>query len=303
MNSRQLQYAVLLSQIRNFSQVAEKLNITQPALSKQILNLEKELGIKLFDRNTIPLTLTPAGEYFIRHAQNLLYREDQLLRSMEQFRSGEVGNLVIGISPFRSLYLMPDFIKKMNQKFPGVKICLREPGSDILRKEVVEGKYDFAIINLPVDESVLDVIPLERDVLALAVPNHLLEKLPDGAKNREVPIDLKDCDKLPFIVVTPSQEMRRLFDKLCNRAEMEPNIVMEVVSLTTAWAMAQAGIGATLLPMQFVNNSSVFDKDVTLFTVRDNGYDRQPAIVMRRGQYVSPYVQYALELLLKNTES
>ena len=66
MNSRQLHYAILLSQIRNFSQVAEKLDITQPALSKQILNLENELGVKLFDRNTIPLTLTPAGEHSFR---------------------------------------------------------------------------------------------------------------------------------------------------------------------------------------------------------------------------------------------
>ena len=66
MNSRQLQYAIALSEIRNFSQVAEKLNISQPALSKQILSLENELGVKLFDRATTPLLVTPAGQQFIQ---------------------------------------------------------------------------------------------------------------------------------------------------------------------------------------------------------------------------------------------
>ena len=65
LNSRQLHYAVLLSQIRNFSQVADMLHITQPALSKQILSLESELDLKLFDRTTNPISLTPAGEYFV----------------------------------------------------------------------------------------------------------------------------------------------------------------------------------------------------------------------------------------------
>jgi len=72
MNSRQLQYAIKLSEVRNFSQVAEQLNISQPALSKQILSLEQELGVKLFDRNTSPLTLTPAGDIFIEEAKNYL---------------------------------------------------------------------------------------------------------------------------------------------------------------------------------------------------------------------------------------
>ena len=76
MNSRQLHYAIMLSEIRNFSQVAEKLNISQPALSKQILSLENELGIKLFDRTTTPLTVTPAGQHFIQGAADLVYKED-----------------------------------------------------------------------------------------------------------------------------------------------------------------------------------------------------------------------------------
>ena len=192
MNSRQLQYAIALSETCNFSQVAEKLNITQPALSKQILALEKELDVKLFDRNTNPLTLTAAGESFIRQAKELLYRQEQLEHSMAQYRSGEAGRLVIGISPFRTLYLIPHIIQKVRNKFPGVQVQLMEAGSDTLRKEVADGKYDLAIVNLPVDEAVLDVFPLEADTLALAVPNNMLHLLPKDVTAKSE-IDLAVC--------------------------------------------------------------------------------------------------------------
>ena len=71
MNTKQIQYVLALSETLNFSQTAEQLCITQPALSKQILHIEKDLGVKLFDRNHTPLTLTPAGEYFVRNARRL----------------------------------------------------------------------------------------------------------------------------------------------------------------------------------------------------------------------------------------
>lgn len=297
MNSRQLQCAILVAQLRSFSQVAEKLNITQPALSKQILNLEKELGIRLFDRNSIPLTLTPAGDHFVREAQQLLYHEDQLLKSMDRFKSGEVGRLTIGISPFRSLYLVPEILKKVKDRYPGIQIVLHEVGSDELRKEAAEGKYDFAIVNLPVDESVLDCTPIEPDALVLAVPNELVHKIPGARVGRSTAVAFENCKELPFIVVGQTQEMRKLFDKLCAGADFYPNIAAEVVGVTTARAMACAGIGATLLPRQFAQ-SEHYEEKLTLFALENTPYSRQPVIVTRRGQYISEHARYAMELLL-----
>jgi len=301
MNSKQLQYVIQLSKSRNFSQAAQVLQLSQPALSKQIMSLEKELGVKLFDRDSTPLTLTPAGEEFVRSAQELIYKEEQLNRTMERYRSGQAGRLVIGISPFRSLYLLPEVLKKVKQRFPGVQIDLHEYASGILRKDAAEGKYDFAIVNLPVNESVLDATPIEQDTLVLAVPKQLLHLLPSVPEGDLSQIDLADCKDLPFIVISQAQEMRKLFNRLCARAEIHPGIAMEVVGVTTAWAMMRAGIGATLLPLQFVKNE-IFDVDVALFTIKDNIYTRQPVIVVRRGQRLSESAQYAIDLLTGKTE-
>ena len=293
MNSRHLQYALLLSQSCSFSQTAEALGISQPALSKQISNLEAELGIKLFDRNHVPMTLTPAGEYFVRKARSMLYEEEQLLKAINQFKSGENGKLEIGVTPFRSIYLMPDIVRQIKLRFPGVQVVLHEANSAALRKNAAEGKYDFAVVNLPADEAVFEIMPLERDALVIAVPGGMMDLLPDKKPEE---LDFTDCAALPFVTLGQSQEMRQLYDKLCTRWNIQPNISAEVVGITTAWAMAKAGVGATLLPYQFVK-SGYSSEDLMLIPVKDNLYPRQPAILTRRGQYVSDYARYAMELL------
>ena len=296
MNSKQLEYAVKLSESESFSQLAEKLKITQPALSKQILSLEKELGVQLFDRSATPIALTAAGEHFVRSAKEILYKEDELARSMEQFTSGERGQIVIGVTPFRSAYLIPDIVKKVRERFPLVQIKLVEEGSDLLRKDAVDGRFDFAVVNLPVPEGVLDVKPIEADRLALVVPSELCESFPHlVGKDR---ISFSECRDIPFAVVGATQEMRVLFDRLCSAAGFAPSIAVEVVSLTTAYEMARAGACATLLPMQFLNGVRRGD-DVTVIELSDETYLRQPAVVVKRGQYISEYAKYAIDLLVK----
>ncbi len=291
MNSRQMQYAVELAKDRNVSQTAERLGITQPALSKHILALEKELGVKLFDRSTSPMSLTAAGEHFLDQAQELLYREEQLHRSLEAYKSGESGRLEIGISPFRSLYMIPDVVRQMREKYPDVEVVLHEPASDQLRAEAAEGKYDFAVVNLPVDETVLDVIPLEADAMVLAVPAAMAKDMPEVKE-----LDLAACADLPFVTVGQPQEMRRQFDTACTAAQFRPHIVAQVTGLASAWALCRAGVGATLLPLQFVRHYGGQDS-VVLYTLRQALPVRQPVIVARRGQYLSPYAEYAIRLL------
>ncbi len=293
MNSRQLQYAVMLSETGSYSQLAEKLNITQPALSKQILSLEKEIGIQLFNRSSVPVTLTAAGEYFIQEAKKLLYNEDQLIRSMEQFKSGEKGRLIIGSTPFRCTYLIPEIVKKVREKFPGIQVKLVEEGSDLLRKDVVDGKFDLAVVNLPVDESQLEVFSLEPDKLGLVIADELLNQFNNLVDKKE--INFKECKDLPFVVVGANQDMRILFDKLCVANNIEPDIAAEVVGLNTAWEMACSGVAATLLPLQFVKNE-ISDRKVTVIELKDNVYLRQPVLVVRRGQYISDYAKYAIDI-------
>ena len=295
MNTKQLQYAIRLSKTLNFSQVAEQLHISQPALSKQILALESELGVKLFDRSSTPMVLTPAGEHFIRGAEELLYREDQLIKSMEQFHSGDAGQLTIGITPFRSSYMVSEIVHQVRQAYPNIKIKLQEAGSEQLRKDVAEGRFDFAIVNLPVENSILDVIPLESDRLVLLGTQEFFENHYIDPDIREM--DFAQARDIPFIAVGHTQEMRILLEQLCAMSDFHPNIAVEVVNLTTAWTMACTGAGATILPEQFVAAKIRATQTIRVIRIKDSVYTRQPAIVTRRGQYLSKFARYAIGLL------
>lgn len=292
MNTRQLQYALALYEQRTFSAVADKLGITQPALSKQIHNLEEELGVKLFDRSTSPLGVTPAGEHFLSQAQELLYKEDQLIRSLEDFKSGKKGVLSIGVTPFRSQYLVPKLIKSFRERYPDVQVVLNEEGSDTLRKETAEGRFDFSIVNLPVDESTLDVIPIELDILVLAVPKAMVSERLSSLEQ----IDFADCGDIPFVTVGKNQEMRKLLDRSCAVEGYKPNIAVEVVGISTAFAMCLEGIGATLVPLQYVKHLGAENK-VSIFALKRNLYPRQSAVIIKKGQFVSQYAKFAISIL------
>lgn len=303
MNVRQIQYALEVARCRSFSVGASRLKISQPSLSKQIQNLEAELDIKLFDRSTVPMRVTPAGEYFLQQAQMLLYQGEQLLRSIEAFKEEKNGRLTIGVSPFRNLCLMPQIVEKIKEKYPDLQIVLREMSSDQLRMEAAEGSFDFAIVNLPVNEAALDVILLEPELLTIAVPNKMRQMIhfKDPSEPREW--DFSCFKDLPFVVVAQSQELRRYFDSLCASYGITPNIVVEVAGgVTSAWSMARAGLGATLLPSQLLEDTA-FGDNLTLFPIHDPVYIRQPAIVTRRGQYIPEYARYAMELLYNAEKS
>lgn len=298
MNARSLKYALVLSETRNFSHAAERMGVSQPTFSKQIIALENELGLKLFDRNKNPLEVTPAGEFFIEKAQEFLYQEDQLHKTLEQFKTGENGRLVIGVTPFRSMSLMPELVRKVKERYPGVKVVLHEANAAQLRKDAVEGTCDFVILNLPVEEPALEIIPIEEDTLVLAVPECLASKLDEPEKQAGETIEFSQAKKLPFVTLGQEQELRKLLEKLCASYGFYPDIAAEVVSITTAWAMARAGVGAVLLPLQLAEQENL-DGHLRIYPLQKALYSRQAAVVIRRGQYISDYAAYAIDLLKK----
>lgn len=290
----------MLAKTRNFSQAAQNFDMSQPAFSKHIISLENEVGIKLFDRSTNPLTLTPAGEFFIEKAQKLVFQEDNLLKNLEKFKTGEMGKLVIGAVPFRSSYMMPALIKKIKDRFPLLKVELREYGLSILKEELLGGEYDFAIMNLPVAEPEFETIPLEKDVLVLAVPQKY-ECLVKTNKRGSIK-DLSTVENIPFVTVGKEQEMRKLFDALCIEGNIEPNIYATVTGIATAWEVVKNGEAATIIPRQFAQARGNLD-GVKLFEIENIPYIRQPAVVTRKGQFVSGYAKYAIEELTKKSSS
>ncbi len=292
MNFRQMKYLVTLAETLNFSLAAEALGVSQPALSKQIISIEKEFGITLFNRSSVPLTLTPAGEEIVKQCKEMLYSQSQLQSIADEFKNGNKGRLIIGISPFRATYFLNDVILKLRQKFPGLEIVLKETGSAELHKMAVEGKVDLAIINQPFDDALLDVIPLSEEKLVLAIPKNVSSKL--LKRGIETPT-LKNIEEFPFIALSKNQELRQMLNKLCATENIKLNVSVEVNGIATAWNLAQAGIGATVVPMSYAENLKT--KNLTLVPLETQSSVRKPAIVTKKGAYITTFAIEAIKLI------
>ena len=299
MNQKQLQYAVLLSQCANVTEAAAKLAISQPALSKQILSLERELGVSLFDRSGQPLSLTPAGEEFVSRAKEILLCQDALASVMEAYRKEEVGRLSIGISPFRASYDLAGVIASLRTRFPQLQVVLCEENSTRLQAMAADGETDLTVMNLPVDEAKLEVLPLHPEPVVLAVPERLLSLLPAAvvACGRSGELRPEDVRQMPMVVLGKTQELRRLFDGLFSTAA-HPPIAAQVVGIASAWNLVEGGVGAALIPQDFAKTKMPSPK-VRLFSIRGAVALRRPAIVYRKGVPLSRYAKAAVELILE----
>ena len=217
---------------------------------------------------------------------------------MDGYKTGESGRLSIGVTHFQSLYLIPQLVKKLRDIFPQLQITLHECIAEQLLKRAMDGQFDLAIMNMPLDKSLFQFFPLQAEASVIAVPDNLLPLIPANAISSGVrfdTLDLSACPDLPFVVLENGHELRCACEQLCSIAGIVPNIAAQANNVATAWALAMAGVGATLAPLQLVCDG--ITKDVTIFEPQQNASLCHPAVALRRGQYVSKYARCAVEIL------
>ena len=170
MDFRKLQYMLKVAEEKSFSKAAQKLYIAQPSLSQYIQKLEQQLGVQLFDRSTNPLRLTYAGELYAETAKNILNLKDQLTNQMEDISNFKKGRLTIGLSAFRSTYVIPKILPLFHERFPGIDIVLMEGNSVKLEDLAIKGITDISIMTLPIKENFFSYEPIFIEKILLAIP-------------------------------------------------------------------------------------------------------------------------------------
>lgn len=149
----QLEYVVAVDSLRHFADAAEKCFVTQPTLSMQIQKLEKELGVKIFDRSKQPVIPTEAGIEIIKQARKIL-SEKELLGEMIDSRKGILsGELRIGIIPTLAPYLLPLFVQSFSKKYPNVKLIITEMMTDLIVARLRDGRIDVGLLVTPLQEN------------------------------------------------------------------------------------------------------------------------------------------------------
>ncbi len=247
MELRHLRYFVTVAEELNVSRASARLRVSQPAVSRQLRDLEDELGVQLFDRGNSRLKLTAAGEAFLAHARDLLRRSSDAAREMAAFRPKTAQTLTIGyIAPVLASTLSPA-LRAFGQKHPETEVVLREmsPGEQV--KALREGKIDLALLgnSCPVLSKEFEVVELEQIPVEAVLPdNHML-----ALRKRIGLVELKDETFIGF-----DEEhfpgRNDMICRACQDAGFTPHLRYRVDSLSALLAKVAAGDGVTLTPRE-----------------------------------------------------
>ena len=243
MEFRQLRYFVTVAQELHFGKAAERLDITQPALSKQIRVLETKIGVELFTRTKRTVNLTPAGEVFLIQAQQLLQQADQAIALARRTALGEMGRLTIGFTPTATYTVLPELISRFQSRYPQVEIEMLELATEAQVTALNQNEIDLGFLHPPIDSRGLEIYPLlsEEFVAVLPPQHHLVSKQS---------LSIQDLAPESFIL-HPRSEGKFLYDefcKLCRQVGFKAKIVKEVGSHQTRVCFVAAGMGITFIP-------------------------------------------------------
>lgn len=290
MDFRQLHYMLKVAEEKSFSKAAKKLYISQPSLSQYISNVEQQLGVRLFDRTTNPLTLTYAGELYEETAKNILYLKDQLLSQMDDIANLQRGHITIGISPFRSTYFLPTILPLFKKNYPGIDVSLAEGTMAELLELAINGATDFSIMTLPIPGELMSYDPIMTEEIFVALPpNHYLcQQLPHthGSSSARPKLNLGMLRDEPFIILKQGQRMNQVALELCKRACFKPKIILETKNIEAAHALVAAGMGITFIPDTLVGFGNMTERPV-YFSLEDLQPTRTIVIAYRKGRYLS----------------
>ncbi|MEQ1890914.1 MAG: LysR substrate-binding domain-containing protein [Planctomycetota bacterium] len=242
---RQLECVVAVADRLSFRRAAEAIAITQPALSLQIQQLERMLGMQLFERDRRRVLVTPAGEALVARARVALAEIDAFVEAAGSLRDPLAGTLRLGVIPTVAPYVLPGLVAVLRKRLPRLRLLLREDQTSHLVEQVQEGKLDLALLALEAELSTLATRALYADPFVLAVPDtHALA----GRKSAKEQ-DLADEDVL---LLEDGHCLREQALAICRRTDARELGDFRATSLNTLVRMVSSGAGVTLLPAMSV---------------------------------------------------
>jgi DNA-binding transcriptional LysR family regulator len=266
----------------SFSGAAERLHLSQPAVSKRIAALESELGAPLFDRTGRRVRLTQSGQALLPRARDLLVEVADIKRQIANLSLTVSGTLTMGTSHHIGLHRLPPVLRAFSQSYPQVRLDIRFMDSEGACRAVELGELELAIVTLPTDPKRTRLDPLWEDRLRCVVaPGH-----PLAAAELITPAELV---RYPAVLPSPATYTRALLDTAIANAGLTMQIAMSTNYLETLKMLATTGLGWTLLP------ESMIDPGLIALSVQGLDLRRRLGAVTREGASLSNAAQAMVE--------
>ena len=315
MNWNQLQYIVTTAQEKSISKAAKKLYISQPSLTLSIQNLEKELGVVLFERTRGALSLTYAGQLYYDWALNTLHSREQLGARIDDIKEQTSHQIRLGISPHRSTILLPAILPDFYAQFPKSELRIEERPTYQLRALMEEEKLDL-IIDVPQPDTLnYQNILLAQEHLVLAVPESFIKKLPeispeahmittDPSKVTNEVVDLQCFGELPFFMQTEPQNLAAQSRRIYESAGFFPRTRLVCNNISTALDLVKSQLGIVLAP-EIYSLPGHAQEGVRYFRMDPQMTDqidmRQICLVYRKSLYLHAGLKTLISLFVERT--
>lgn len=239
---RQIQYFIEVAKREHMTDAADALHVAQSAVSRQIVNLEAELGVNLFIREGRNIRLTHIGQMFLKKMEQAIDVIDQAKREIEENLDPRKGTVRIGFPSSLSAYLLPSVVSAFRQEYPEVKFQLHQGAYHHLIDSVIKGDIDMALLGpVPKEESRVksNILFLENLVALLPASHHL-------AKKKSISLD--DLRSDAFILSPQGYILRDLVVNACKQHGFEPQVGFEGMDIDAIKGLVSAGLGVSLLP-------------------------------------------------------
>ncbi|MFE2204404.1 LysR family transcriptional regulator [Streptomyces rubiginosohelvolus] len=242
MELRHLNAFLAVAEELHFGRAAKRLQMAQPPLSQQIRQLEKELGVQLFHRNTRSVRLTSAGETFLEPVRTVLDDLDSAVRAARSAGIGEYGRVTIGFAGASSHETLPRLTRAVRAAHPGLELVMTgQTYANTALSRVADGSLDLGFVRLPVARPGVAHRVIDEEELVCALPSdHPL------ARRETVPLDVLAGEPFVSFPANSGSTVRDAMTEACENAGFTPRIVQEAPDSYTILALVAAGVGVTL---------------------------------------------------------
>ncbi|HEY9134107.1 MAG TPA: LysR family transcriptional regulator [Dyella sp.] len=277
---RQLRAFLAVAELRHFRRAADHLYLTQPAVSRQIADLESELEVKLFDRNTREVVPTEAGRYLQSAIERVLDELEEVLTHVHSESERRHGKVRVATVPTLSAHLMPRCIAACMERYPELVVQMHDQAQALVLESVRGGEVDFGVTVEPADTEAFDSETIMHDAFVLVCRR-------DHPLAEREQITWKKLKGQPLILLDYASGSRRLIDQLLSRHDVDATVVQQTGHTQTAFSMVDAGLGITITPALSINHMPVSLTALTLAPVAR----RAITLIRRRHRSLSPVAE------------
>jgi len=251
MDLKQLEYFRHVAELGSFTRAASFLSVVQPALSRQVRQLEVELGQNLFERNGRGVVLTDAGSRLLEHARGILNQIGRARQDLEDQRSGDTGHVSLGLPPSLGRSVTVPLVKAFRLQLPKASFATVEGLSSYIVEWLILGRVDCALIYNAAASPAVNLIPLLDDQLFLIAPRDAKA----SGKSARKPLMLAELADLPMIIPSRPNAIRMSVESALATVDRKLQVAYEIESIPAVIDLVRQGFGFAVLPLNAVTST------------------------------------------------